>query len=206
MISIIKNIFVVKFQKQNNILWVTFIPFNIFICMEEIYYQITDYPNYEVNINGGIRNKETKKTLLPILNTTGYYKVSLFKDKKSKSCSIHRIVALTLIPNPHNLKEINHIDGDKSNNSVKNLEWCSRKDNAKHSYNLGLQKAKRGKENPLHKPVEQYTLDNVFIKKWDCVMDIERELGIKNGAISNCCLGKSKKSHNFIWKYCTECN
>jgi len=49
--------------------------------------------------------------------------------------------------------------------------------------------------------VLQFTLENKFIKKWDCVMDIERELGIKSGAISNCCLGKSKTSGNYIWKY-----
>ena len=68
-------------------------------------------------------------------------------------------------------------------------------------YDNNLQIALRSNTNPKSKSVLQFTLENKFIKKWDCVMDIERELGIKSGAISNCCLGKSKTSGNYIWKY-----
>lgn len=170
--------------------------------MENIFYQIQKFPNYEINKNGVVRNKTTQKIIKPTLNNGGgYYKVGLYNGDGQKTVYVHRLVGVTFLPNPNNLPEINHIDGNKLNNCVSNLEWCTRKENAKHSYNLGLQKSKRGGNNPLHKSVEQYTLDGVFIKKWVCVMDIERVLGIKSGAISNCCLGKSKTSHNFIWKY-----
>jgi hypothetical protein len=169
--------------------------------MDNIFYEIKDFPNYEINKFGVIKNKITKKTLKNILNTTGYYMVNLYNEGKKKAIYIHRLVGITFLSNPKNLPEINHIDGNKLNNNIENLEWCTRKENSTHSYKLGLQKSKRGKENPKHKSVHQYSLNGVLLKTWGCVMDIERELCFKNGAISNCCLGKSKTSHGFVWKY-----
>ena len=70
----------------------------------------------------------------------GYLAVNLYKNKKSKTTAVHRIVAQAFIPNPLELKEVNHKDGNKHNNNVENLEWCTRQHNAKHAYNTGLSK------------------------------------------------------------------
>lgn len=74
-------------------------------------------------------------------NGTGYKRVNLFdKNGKTKKHYIHRLVAEAFIPNPDNLPEVNHIDCNKNNNSVDNLEWCNRKDNLNHSYENGLKR------------------------------------------------------------------
>jgi hypothetical protein len=63
-----------------------------------------------------------------------------FKDGKSKSLYFHRVVAEAFIPNPENKKEVNHIDGDKLNNRIENLEWATRSENTQHAYDTGLMK------------------------------------------------------------------
>lgn len=71
--------------------------------------------------------------LTPTIGTNGYQTVHLRKDGASKRPSVHRLVAVAFIPNPDNLPEVNHIDGEKTNNSVDNLEWCTRSKNVRHS-------------------------------------------------------------------------
>lgn len=81
-----------------------------------------------------------ERIMTPTLRGEGYLGVSLSKNNHITAVLIHRLVAKAFIPNPNGLPEVNHIDGDKTNNSVDNLEWCSRKDNARHSYYKLLQK------------------------------------------------------------------
>ena len=84
-----------------------------------------------------IRNKQETR---PKDRQNDYYAIGLYgKDKKFRLHSIHRLVALAYIPNPDNLPEVNHRDGNKLNNKVDNLEWSTRKKNAEHSVKLGLQ-------------------------------------------------------------------
>jgi hypothetical protein len=168
--------------------------------MEQNFKTIANFPNYEINQFGNIKNKTTGKILQNFINNS-YYKINLHHNKKAKSLYVHILIATYFIPNPLNLPEINHKDGNKLNYSLDNLEWCTSSENSLHAYLNKLQKSKKGIENTLSKKVIQNDLSGNFIKMWDSVMDIERETGIKNGAISNCCLGKSKTSSNFIWKY-----
>lgn len=94
---------------------------------------IEDYPNYEVSNIGRVRNKTTKYVLKPQqFIGKKYYYVPLWKDGAEKKKRIHRLVAEAFIPNPQNLPEVNHKDEDPSNNSVDNLEWCSRAYNANY--------------------------------------------------------------------------
>lgn len=74
----------------------------------------------------------------PIINEKGYYRVDLSKERKSKRFRIHRLIAKTFIPNPNNFPEVNHINGNKKDNCINNLEWCTRKHNMKEAYKLGL--------------------------------------------------------------------
>lgn len=71
-------------------------------------------------------------------NQHGYVVCNLSKDKKSKSFSVHRLVAIAFIPNPNGYREVNHIDGNKLNNRSDNLEWCTRQQNIRHSFDMGL--------------------------------------------------------------------
>lgn len=70
--------------------------------------------------------------------TNGYQFVCLRKNGNSKKFSVHRLVAEAFIPNPQNLPCVNHIDGNKQNNSVENLEWCTYSENLKHAIDIGL--------------------------------------------------------------------
>ena len=119
--------------------------------MKEIWLPIKDYPNYEVSNLGRVRalkyySNVTKKYYDRILvlkvktNRWGYNFVGISNRNGRKSKIVHRLVAETFIPNVNGLREVNHIDGNKQNNRVENLEWCTRSQNLKHAYKLGLKK------------------------------------------------------------------
>lgn len=115
--------------------------------------------------------------------------------------SIHRLVAKTFIPNPNKKRIVNHIDGNKQNNNVENLEWCTDSENVRHSYSLGLQIPKIGKEHHNSKTVYQMKLNGEYVKEWGSLMDIQRELGFNIGHISAVCNGIRHKANGFIWSH-----
>lgn len=91
--------------------------------------------NYIIHKEGYITNKKTNKILSASLNRKGgYYYVKIKYLDKWIGISIHRLVALAYIPNPNNLEEVNHIDRNRLNNNINNLEWSSRVNNMRHSY------------------------------------------------------------------------
>ena len=79
---------------------------------------------YEINERGIVRNKHTKQIKKATMKDNGYLVYTLYFDGKSKQEYVHRLVALTFIPNPNNYPQVNHKDEDKWNNKVNNLEWC----------------------------------------------------------------------------------
>ncbi|QAU05468.1 HNH homing endonuclease [Klebsiella phage K1-ULIP33] len=95
--------------------------------------RITSYPNYAVSNEGEVKNINTGCVLRPLTLTKGYLGVRLYHEGNGKTLKIHRLVALAFLSNPDNLPQVNHIDGDKSNNDVTNLEWCSNEYNMRHA-------------------------------------------------------------------------
>lgn len=99
-------------------------------------------PNYEhiylINEYGSVINIINGKEIAHTFQGTGRPKVELYKKGIRKNFKVHRLVALTFIPNPHNKPQINHIDGVKTNNHVSNLEWCTHRENADHAIARGL--------------------------------------------------------------------
>ena len=84
--------------------------------------------NYSINKEGNVRNDKTQRILKPRISTSGYYVLHLF-DSKKKTAYIHRLLADAFIPNPDNLPQIDHIDGNKLNNQLSNLRWVSVSEN-----------------------------------------------------------------------------
>lgn len=96
---------------------------------------------YAITEDGQVINLANNLPLKPIRNQNGYYKVGLAcGDGTHKQVSIHTLVAKHFIPNPYGYKQVNHIDGDKSNNTVTNLEWCTHTQNMEHAFRTGLRK------------------------------------------------------------------
>ena len=115
----------------------------------------------------------TKGVVLSIgKNKLGYSQVGLSKNDKCYSRRVHRLVAQAFIPNPNRYKEINHIDGNKQNNNVGNLEWCNRKQNIRHAINNGLRKKYYGRRRDIPMVRKLDTLGRVTIPIED-----RRELG-----------------------------
>lgn len=112
--------------------------------MEEVWkilvYHQNKFDGFEVSSNGNLRNANTKKIYNKYLNHQGYYQVcvSLGSRYDKKVFKLHRAVAETFIPNTENKLTINHIDGNKLNNNVKNLEWATYSENTKHAIDNGL--------------------------------------------------------------------
>jgi hypothetical protein len=103
------------------------------VRMKEIWKTIEGH-NYEVSNFGRIRNKKTKRISKLEIHDGRYYRVKL----NNRNYKVHRLVALYFIPNPDNKPEINHKDGNKLNNCVDNLEWCTPEENMIHALEKGL--------------------------------------------------------------------
>lgn len=102
------------------------------------YYTIKSHPDYEITKCGIVRKKSTKAIKSQYVNEKGYYLVSFRYGSKTMPQRVHRLVAETFLQNVYNKTEINHKDGDKKNNSVENLEWCTHSENIKHACDTGL--------------------------------------------------------------------
>ena len=105
--------------------------------------QIKDFPNYTICIDGTVTNTVTGKIKKPYLGKTGYYSVELYANGYSKKLYLHRILAEHFIDNNESKRTVNHIDGNKLNNSISNLEWATDSENVKHAHDNGLQPYQR---------------------------------------------------------------
>ena len=165
---------------------------------EEIWCPIKGYEGlYGVSDQGRVRSLKfgKERILKQGRNNSGYLQVCLCKNGEMKNYRIHRIVAQTFIPNPDNLPEVNHIDENKENNSVQNLEWCDRK------YNINYGTRNQRQSEKLSKPILQYTKYGKLVREWKSTRDVERNLGYFHNSISNCCTGRYKSAYGFIWKF-----
>lgn len=172
--------------------------------------QIKDFPNYFISKCGKVLSTKNRKKIILKTGITkdGYLYVNLCKNKKVKLYTIHRLVAETFIINQENKSQVNHKNGIKTNNNVKNLEWCTQSENTKHSFRILKRKPTRywkNKTGKLHhtsikiKQIDKNT--NNLIKVWDSMMDVKRELGIHNSNISDVCRNKQKTAGGFTWEY-----
>lgn len=177
--------------------------------MKEIWKDIPGFKNqYQVSNLGRVKSLPKKtnnqfsmvETILkPTKQKNGYYLVNI----GGKVTFVHRLVAITFLKNKNNLPQVNHIDGNKENNRVENLEWCSASYNIKHAYKKGL-KVSIG--NHLKKKINQYDKKGNFIKEWESTKDVERVLKIKHSAISRCCMKKPhyNSAGGYIWRFANE--
>lgn len=123
-------------------------------------------------------------------NDNGYIRVYIYK----KTFALHRLVAITFLENPENKQQVNHKDGNKINNAVDNLEWCSNSENQKHKFEIGL-------GNNFTRKVKQYDLNGNLIKEYNSIASAAKHMNVSKGNIQGVLLNKRKTAAGFIWKY-----
>lgn len=176
--------------------------------MEEIWKDIKGYEGlYQVSNLGRVkslykeiiksngRNFYSKEKLLKFTMRSGYYNINLTSNKIRKSFEVHRLVAQAFIPNVNNLPQVNHKNGNKTDNKVENLEWVTRKGNMEHAT-----KILKVNFRPKIKIV-QYDRKGNYIKKWESLSNASKELGISCSSISKCCKRKLKTAGKYVWRY-----
>lgn len=171
--------------------------------MKEEWRSIKDFPKYEVSNLGNIKSftrKSKGNNLVPQPTRKGYLQILLYKDGKPHPKKVHRLVAEAFISNLKNEPQVNHIDGDKTNNCVNNLEWCNNSYNQLHAYKNGLEKPK------YKKKVKQYDLNGTYINTFDYIRIAARLLNVDESSVAKCCLGKRKSAGGYIWKYANDNN
>lgn len=153
--------------------------------------EIQGYPGYLVTDTGEIISTERRwkkrtgklyvvsrrHTIQQGKFWTGYKKVSITNENgKRDTLSVHRLVAKAFIPNPENKPQVNHIDGNKENNVVSNLEWVTHKDNIQHAVKHGLKNGKPGETHPMAKVTEAEVIEMISEIKNGAT---NKELGLK---------------------------
>lgn len=171
------------------------------IGYEEIY-EVSNWGNVrsvdrQIKCKNSIRTYKGKQ-LSKCLDNKGYYRVLLSVAQKHKSALVHRLVAEAFIPNPEKLPEVNHKDENPANNSVDNLEWCTK------IYNLEYGTGRARSNASQHRiPVIQYDLNGKLVKEYPSLAEASRDAVKKRDikTIVNCCNGKFKQAYGYIWRY-----
>lgn len=169
----------------------------------ESLYEVSNHGNvrsldrvvYQLHKDGGqARHVYKGKQLTILIRPNGYCYVNLVKDRHMKSPNVHRLVAIAFLDKPEGKDIINHIDADKTNNHVDNLEWCTQSHNAQHAYDIGLRKP------PHQRKIGQYDMDGNLIREWESIAKAMRTVPhCKN--ITKVLSGERIQSGGYKWKY-----
>ena len=148
--------------------------------------QIKNYPNYFVTEEGLVFSSKTNKFLKFSYDQQGYQRVCLYiGNYKSKTIKLHRLVAETFIDNIENKKDVNHIDGIKSNNNISNLEWCTRSENIKHAFKNGLKIITQNQIDGVKKRFSKQVVDKSNGKIYNSLKDASIDLNINYSTLKN---------------------
>lgn len=168
-------------QQQPNEIWKDIVGF-------EGYYQVSNLGQIKRLASCRARRERIR---VPYPAPNGYMRLVLSANNRRRTVSIHREVACAFIPNPNALDTVNHLDFDKNNNTVSNLEWLSASDNIKHSCDGGKH---------FRKAVVQKDLTGNVVKVWESAFATEK-IGYKATNVSACCRGKKKTYKNHKWEF-----
>ena len=148
------------------------------------------YDGYQVSNIGRVRSLKRNKLLTAREHHKGYLHIHLRVNGRDVMPKVHRLVAEAFIDNPDNLPQVNHINGNKQDNRVENLEWCTNQQNVKHSYDaLG------------RKSYERRVLCVESNEAFRSAKEAGERLGIDRSAISKCCKGKRETAGGYHWEY-----
>jgi hypothetical protein len=164
---------------------------------EKIWKSVNGYDGeYLISNDGEVKSfKQNKVKIVAQANYKGYKKITLCKNNKTTTFFVHRLVAMHFIHNPLNKPTVNHIDGNKQNNHVDNLEWATQKENVMHAWSTGLYDTKRiATIKSRSKPV----LDIITNKKFDS-MKLACEYFDEKYSVNIARASKKSKSQRFFY-------
>jgi hypothetical protein len=177
----------------------------------EIWKDVVGYEGlYQVSNLGRLKSPPKKGhkgcIMKPSIKKDGYVRIQLIKCSKYKTLYVHRIVAEAFLQHDSERNEVNHIDGNKSNNKLENLEWVTSKQNIEHSIKTGLRKSsgmkgRFGKLSPKSKSILQLSACGKVIRKWDSISDAARELRCSPQSICSVLSGRKKSCKGYLWEY-----
>ena len=170
--------------------------------------KIDGFSNYYITSDGKLYRRDIKTGRIKKNNTTldrnFYERVTMVKDGKLFNKFIHRLVAEAFIPNPENKPQVNHKNGNRSDNRVENLEWVTCKENIRYSYDILNRKGSRhnkfGINNPTAKVILQIK-NGEIIAEFYGGKEAERKTGVSHADICRCCNNKRNKAGGYNWKY-----
>ena len=169
--------------------------------MKEIWKDIKDYEGlYQVSNLGRVKRITTGRVLKPLKHANGYLMVKLSKNSIVYTKTVHRLVAEAFIPNPEHKSEINHIDENKTNNNVSNLEWMTRKENINH----GTRTERMSKTQSI--PIIATSIKTGECKEFYGARECARQLGLTHGNITSVLKGRYKQTGGYTFKYKEESN
>lgn len=168
--------------------------------MTEIWKDIPGFVGlYQVSNLGNVRSLPRRTTKGKVLKASedkdGYLKITLSNGLIKEGWLVHRLVASAFVQNPLGLPVVNHIDENKQNNRADNLEYCTALYNTRYN---GMPE-RRGLSQ--RRPINQYTLSGVLLRRWTGRVEIENALGVAGGNITSACQGKRKTAYGYIWRY-----
>lgn len=183
--------------------------------MREEWREIPGYPHYEISNLGEIRSTDKYqkrfngkvtcnfivrgRKLKPSITDFGYKRVTLYVDKKPIRVCIHKLVALAFLDNPENKPQVNHINGNKLDNRLENLEWCTCSENVIHAFKSNLVKNNHFIKKRIK--IKQLSLSGELIKEWNSIQEAGKSLNIQTQNISKVCNGKRNKAGGYIWRF-----
>ena len=160
---------------------------------QEIWQTIPGFPEHEASTHKRFRHGN--RILSTYIANNGYEMVCLCYNKKKHQDTVHKLLALTFIPNPNNYPCVGHWDDNPHNNDLSNLYWTTYKENNNHNdHNKKVAKA-------MSYPVTQYTLEGEEVNYFDGAADAGRKTGINRHHINLCCRGKRKSAGGYMWEY-----
>lgn len=150
--------------------------------------------DYSVSTEGEVR-KDTTNYILSQSSQQDYKFVGLIINGKQKRMRVHRMVALTFIDNPDNKPYVNHINGNRSDNNVENLEWVTPSENTQHAVDTGLFKSGR------KRAVIQYNLNGEQMATFESASEAARQTGGSQSKITMCCRRQRDSANDYQWRY-----
>ncbi|MFL2028113.1 HNH endonuclease family protein [Loigolactobacillus zhaoyuanensis] len=159
------------------------------------FFEIPDTEKLYVSRDGKIYSGRSNQILKPKHDGKGYAFVKRYSGRKNyNNIKVHRAVALVFIPNPNNLPQVNHIDGNKENNTVSNLEWISNIDNMHHAFTHGLMHPAKGEQQAMHKLTVEKVLEIRSIYPAKSMGCLAKEYGVSTQLIF-------RVIHRLNWKF-----